>query len=426
MSIFQKLESQVRSYALSFPATFDRAIGSEIWTNDDVRYIDFLAGCGALNYGHNNPELKEELINYIANDRMTLGLDLETTAKENFLEALDQNILQPRDLDYRVQFTGPTGANAVEAALKIARKTKDRSNIIFFTNGFHGVSLGAVSTTGNCYHRAGAHIPLNNTTSMPYDGYMGEGVDTVQYIEKLLRDPSSGVDLPAAFIVECVQGEGGLNVASSDWLKSLEQLCKDLDILLIVDDIQAGCGRTGDFFSFEEAGITPDIVTLSKSLSGFGLPFSIVLLKPEIDSWKPGEHNGTFRGNNHAFITSTAMILNYWADDEFSNSVKRKGELISRRMKEIQNYYPLDVTEVKGRGMMQGLSCREPQMAKFIATEAFNQGLIMECSGPHDEVVKCFAPLTIDYKVLDEGLDILADAFHTIFGAANDVEMKLA
>jgi len=407
MTIFEKLESQVCSYAKSFPVVFDRAEGAALYDTDGKRYIDFLAGAGTLNYGHNNPVCKQALLDYIAGDGIAHGLDMHTRAKADFLETFQEFILAPRKMDYRIQFTGPTGTNAVEAAMKLARKVTGRHNIIAFTNGFHGVSLGAAAATGNQHHRGGCGIPLAGVTRIPYDGYLGSGLDSTRLLEKMLGDASSGVDLPAAVIIETVQGEGGLNVAGQRWLKSLEAVCRRHGILLIVDDIQAGCGRTGTFFSFEPAGISPDIVTLSKSLSGFGLPFAIVLLKPEHDQWAPGEHNGTFRGNNHAFITAKAAIEQYWKDDSFAQDVQRKGVTLSNRLARIAALGGNGVFQTKGRGMMQGLGCRNGALAGKIVRRCFEDGLVIETSGPDSEVVKILCPLVISDTDLNAGLDIL-------------------
>jgi len=244
--IFIRLESKVQSYARNFPAIFSYARGTELRDVQGKRYLDFLAGAGSLNYGHNNPVFKKALVDYIETDGITHSLDLHTTAKERFLQAMHDIVLAPRGLhDYVMQFTGPTGTNAVEAALKIARKVTGRTGVVYFTNGFHGVSMGALSMTGNAYLRAAAGVPLQNTTSMPFDGYFGEGVDTLAHMERMLSDPSSGLERPAAMILETVQGEGGLNVASVSWLQRLQALCNQHGIVLIVDDIQAGCGRTG-------------------------------------------------------------------------------------------------------------------------------------------------------------------------------------
>ena len=209
--VFVRNESKVQSYARSFSAIFNRARGTELWDVQGRRYLDFLAGAGSLNYGHNNPVFKQALLEYIESDAITHSLDLHTAAKEQFLEALQDIILAPRGLDYVVQFSGPTGANAVEAALKLARKVTGRTNVVFFTNGFHGVSLGALAVTGNEYFRRAAGVPLQGATPMPYDGYLGDELDTITYLDRMLADRSSGLDLPAAVIVEVIQGEGGLN-----------------------------------------------------------------------------------------------------------------------------------------------------------------------------------------------------------------------
>lgn len=411
MHVFEQMESAVRSYSRSFPVVFERARGSYLYDALGKDWLDFLAGAGSLNYGHNNPLLKKALLDYIENDGVAHGLDMHTCAKAQFLEALRDIILLPRELDYRVQFTGPTGANAVEAAMKIARKVKGREKIIAFTNGFHGVSLGAVVATGNEHHRSGAGVSLANVERMPFCGYHGRDTDTLKIIDKLLSDPSSGVDLPAAVIVEVVQGEGGLNVAADTWLQGLQKLCRKHDMVLIVDDIQAGCGRTGSFFSFESSGIKPDIVTLSKSLSGFGLPFSLVLLHPSLDVWKPGEHNGTFRGNNHAFVTATAALKIYWSDERFQRDIQQKSDIITRILQTIvESHKPLAI-RVKGRGFMQGIECINGEIAEAVSRHAFERGMIIETAGNHGQVVKCFCPLTISEEDLLKGLNILGRSF---------------
>ncbi|TWU13430.1 Diaminobutyrate--2-oxoglutarate transaminase [Symmachiella macrocystis] len=420
MSIFDRLESNVRGYCRSFPTTFTTAQNATLTDENGQDFIDFLAGAGTLNYGHNNSDIKGPLIEYLQNDGVLHGLDMHTDAKAQFLEAFEEHILWPLELDYKIQFTGPTGTNAVEAAFKLARKVTGRTNIVSFTNGFHGVSLGSVAATGNSHFRDAAGTPLNNVTFMPFDGYLGEDIDTLDYFERLLRDSSSGLDLPAAVVVETVQGEGGVNVASIEWLQKLEELCHEFEILLIVDDIQVGCGRTGTFFSFEEAGIVPDIVTLSKSLSAYGLPMSLVLMKSELDEWKPGEHNGTFRGNNLAFVSAKAAIDLYWQDYSMTRSVKRKGALIQKRLQEIAEEINDVELEVRGKGMIWGLACREcPQLMELVSAAAFKRGLIIETSGTDSHVLKCLPPLTIDDDQLISGLDTIAECFTVVL---NDAE----
>lgn len=407
MKIFDEIESEVQSYARSFPRVFDRAKGEFLYDNEGNEYLDFLAGAGTLNYGHNNPVFKEKLMEYIENDGITHGLDLHTRAKGEFLETFNEKILKPRNLDYIVQFTGPTGTNAVEAALKLARNVTGRENIISFTNGFHGVSLGSLAVTGNSHHRGAAGVSLSGTSRMPYDGYLGDDMDTTAYLDKVLSDSSSGIDRPAAVIVETVQGEGGINAASFGWLRCLDQICKKHGILLIVDDIQAGCGRTGTYFSFEEAGIYPDIVTLSKSLGGYGLPFAVVLMKPELDQWRPGEHNGTFRGNNFAFVTAKAAIDHYWSDNSFSEEVKAKGRYVATRLDQIVSKYGEGNFATRGRGMFQGINCVNGDIAAKITSACFKRNLVIETSGAEDHVVKLLCPLVISQENLKQGIDIL-------------------
>jgi diaminobutyrate-2-oxoglutarate transaminase len=410
MRIFNRLESEVRGYIRSFPTIFSKAQNAVLTDEGGTEYIDFLAGAGTLNYGHNNPLLKKAAIDYLTEDGIVHGLDMATSAKKQFLQTFEDCILKPRKLQYKFQFTGPTGTNAVEAAVKLARNVTGRRTVVSFTNGFHGVTLGALALTGNGKFRDAAGTALNDVHRAPYSGYYGMEVDTIAMLDKLIADPSSGVDLPAAIIVECVQGEGGLNVAGLNWLKRLEQLCQRHGILMIVDDIQAGCGRTGTFFSFEPAGIRPDIVTLSKSLSGFGLPMALLLMKPELDVWKPGQHNGTFRGNNLAFVTATAALEHYWRDNHFQTSVQKKAQLVQTFLDKLVSGYPQAKLTRRGRGMMQGVSCADPALADRITSIAFQNGLIIETSGGSDEVVKLLMPLTIEQETLLKGLDMLEQA----------------
>ncbi|SNS31325.1 diaminobutyrate aminotransferase apoenzyme [Sphingomonas laterariae] len=405
-SIYERRESAVRSYARSMPRQFNRAEGVWMHDNKGGRYLDFLSGCSTLNYGHNHPVLKQALLDYIAADGITHGLDLHTDAKAEFLRTLEDVILKPRGLDYRAMFTGPTGTNAVEAAIKLARKVTGRELVIAFTNGFHGMTLGALACTGNAAKRGGAGVPLSHVAHEPYDGYYGPDVDTADLLERRLSDPSSGLDAPAAILVETVQGEGGLNAASPEWLRKIATIAKRHGALLIVDDIQAGCGRTGHFFSFEGMGVTPDIVTLAKSLSGMGLPFALTLFRPEIDQWAPGEHNGTFRGNNHAFVTATAALRHFWSDGQFLADIRRRGTMLERRLDAIAGQYGLTT---RGRGMMRGIDMGSGEIAASVTAACFERGLIIETSGAHDEIVKVLAPLVIDDAVFSAGLDILEE-----------------
>ncbi|MEV4344503.1 diaminobutyrate--2-oxoglutarate transaminase [Actinoplanes sp. NPDC049596] len=410
LNVFATLESEVRSYCRGWPAVFDRAQGSHLYDEDGRTYLDFFAGAGALNYGHNNPLLKRDLIAYLERDGITHGLDMATTAKRTFLQTFHDLVLRPRGLRYKVMFPGPTGTNAVEAALKLARKVKGREGVVYFDHAFHGMSLGSLAVTGSAYHRAGAGVPLLNSTSVPFDPVQEGAVPDFSHVERLLTDSSTAFGHPAAVIVETVQGEGGINVASSEWLRALADMCGRHDMLLIVDDIQMGCGRTGPFFSFEEAGITPDIVTLSKSISGYGLPMSLTLFKPELDVWKPGEHNGTFRGNNPAFVTATAALKAYWADGQTEKQTLALGEQIESALDALCGEPSAAGATCRGRGLAWGIEFPDPARADQVRRRAFELGLIVETVGPRNQVVKIMPPLTCTADLISEGVDILGRA----------------
>src|SRR4051794_4001899 len=371
-TIYDRLESNVRSYCRSFPATFTSAKGAWVWSADGAPYLDFLAGAGALNYGHNHPAIKHALVEYVLDDGVVQGLDLHTAAKARFLETPERLILAPRGLEYKVQFTGPTGTNAVEAAFKLARKVTGRSGVFAFAGGYHGHSLGSLAATANREHRAAAGVPLDNVTFMPFPFGATATIDTLAYMEAVLSDGHSGVEIPAAVIVETVQGEGGVCVAPTAWLQRLRAICDRYGVLLIVDDIQAGCGRTGPFFSFERAGIAPDLVTISKSIGGMGLPMSLVLMKPELDVWEPAEHTGTFRGNQLAFVAAEAA-LGVFADENLEALTRANGEHVADRL--MRDVCALDPRiEIRGIGMIWGVD-----LSRLDATGALAKAVSKQC-----------------------------------------------
>ncbi|HEY1636362.1 MAG TPA: diaminobutyrate--2-oxoglutarate transaminase [Acidimicrobiales bacterium] len=436
--VFEQLESEVRSYSRAWPVIFDWARGARLQDTDGNTYIDFFSGAGALNYGHNHPVLKRALLDYLAEDRVIHSLDMNTVAKAELLERLREVVFEPRGLSYRVQFPGPTGTNAVEAALKLARKVTGRKQIVSFTNAFHGMTLGSLSVTANSMKRSGAGVSLNDSTHLPYCSFLDDDFDSIHILEALIEDSGSGLDLPAAVIVETVQGEGGVNVASVPWLQRLAGLCAAREILLIVDDVQMGCGRTGPFFSFEDAGIVPDIVVLSKSLSGIGLPLALTLIRPELDVWEPGEHNGTFRGNNPAFVTATAA-LSMWqeggcpegrvaevnqdghapAEGGIEGMVRARGRIVEQALvtiaDELRSERPDLEVDLRGKGLVWGLALPGDDIATKAARAAFDRGVLVETSGPNQDVVKLMPPLTV--SVDDElmpGLEILAEAIRTV------------
>lgn len=409
--IFEAHESNVRSYCRSFPAVFTRSKNATMFSEDGKAYIDFLAGAGALNYGHNNDAIKRDILAYIESDGIAHSLDMYTGAKRAFLEEFSRTILEPKALDYKVQFCGSTGTNAIEAALKLARKVKRRAGIFSFMGGYHGMSLGSLATTGNRESRAGAGVPLTNVTFVPYPAGAMQQIDTIAYIEAIVNDSHSGVEKPAAIVFETVQSEGGVNIAPIAWMHQLRALCDDHDILLICDDIQAGCYRTGSFFSFERAAIVPDMVTLSKSISGYGFPMSLLLMRPALDQWQPGEHNGTFRGNQLAFVAA-ASALKYATAYQIEREVAEKGAFLEHFL--TTRVATLDARiQVRGVGMIWGIDLANiggAELARSVARRCFEQGLIIERVGRGDTVLKIMPPLTIELALLERGCAVIVDA----------------
>lgn len=411
LSLFERFESNVRYYCREFPVVFKRAEQSFMFDVEKNRYIDFFCGAGSLNYGHNHPRIKSAIVDYINDNGIMQSLDLYTEAKYQFIDALQSTILAPRGLSYKQQFTGPTGTNAVEAALKLARKVTGRSSVVAFTNAFHGVSLGALATTASASKRQAAGVTLNDVTRLPYQGFLGgDGDAEARCVEAMLTTPGSGLDAPAAIILETIQGEGGLNTASAAWLQRIAAIAARIGALLIVDDIQTGCGRTGAFFSFESMPIVPDLVCLSKSLSGSGLPMSVVLIAPKYDLWTPGEHNGTFRGNNLAFVSARAA-LELWREPTFLATLRRNVEHLDARLNDLVQTFGHAGLVAKGRGMIRGIELSDPALAQQIKEESFRRRLVVETCGPTDSVIKLMPALTIDAEVLEDGLEILATAF---------------
>lgn len=405
-NIFEEYESEVRSYCRVFNKELDYAKGSIIKDIDGKEYIDFFCGAGALNYGHNNPYIKEKIIKYIQDDRIMHALDMYTKAKEEFIEYFEENILKKRNLDYKIQFPGPTGTNAVEAALKLARKVKKRTNIWCFMGCFHGMTLGSIALTTEKEAREGAGVPLQFVEHIPAP-YMFENLDVINYMQTILDDDHSGIEKPAAIILETVQAEGGIHVFSVEFLKALRKFCDDNDILLIVDDIQVGCSRTGTFFSFERAGIVPDIVTMSKSIGGYGMPFALTLFKRELDVWAPGEHNGTFRGNQISMVAAKAG-LEFFNKNNIDKETIRKGQIVEKFLNE--EIKPLGSNfEIRGIGLMWGIDVHDEALAKNISKKAFEKGLIVERAGRKNEVVKVMPPLVIEDETLINGLEILKE-----------------
>lgn len=419
MQVFEQWESEIRGYSRAYPTVFERASGARMSDESGRSWIDFFAGAGVLNFGHNNPRMKEALIAFLRADGMVHSLDMATVPKREFIQAFVDTILAPRGMDVRLQFMGPTGTNAVEAALKLARRVTGRSTVVAFSHGFHGMTLGALACTANQAFRRAAGVPLEHVLRLPFENAPGGGVEALRMAACAWGDPSSGIEPPAAILVEAIQAEGGVNVASGEWLQAAQALARDTGALFVIDDIQAGCGRTGSYFSFDGLGVEPDIVCLAKGIGGYGTPMAMNLVRPEHDRhWSPGEHTGTFRGQGLSFVAGREA-LRYFEDDTLMAEVRRKGAHMAAALREIAARHPDRPLQVRGRGMMQGIDMGEGDLSKAIAARCFETGLIIGPCGSGGRVLKLIPPLTIGDEELDEGLAILSDAVnHALKGVS--------
>ncbi|MGD2132927.1 MAG: aspartate aminotransferase family protein [Maricaulaceae bacterium] len=411
MDVFETWESDVRGYCRTYPTVFKSASNARQVDEKGRSYIDFFGGAGVLNFGHNNEAMKAAIIKFIEADGLAHSLDMATTVKREFIEAFVDTILRPRGMNHKLQFTGPTGTNAVEASLKIARRVTGRRTVIAFTHGFHGMTLGSLACTANSYFRGAAGVPLENVLRIPYE-------QPVDVLREAFADASSGYEPPAGILLETLQAEGGVNVPSEAWLKDLRAFAREQGALFLIDDIQAGCGRTGSYFSFDGLDLDPDVVTLAKGIGGFGTPLAMNLIKPEHDKhWSPGEHTGTFRGQGISFVAGREA-LRYFEGEDFMNEVKAKGAQMRERLEALAARCDGRGFEVRGRGMIQGLDTGDGGLAKEIVARCFEGGLLIAGCGTEGRVLKLIPPLTIPDADLDEGLGILEASTTTIAKAA--------
>ncbi len=408
---FETRESAVRSYCRAFPDLLTSARGSTLVAEDGTTYIDFFSGAGALNYGHNHDHIKRQVIGHLESDGLVHALDFHTDAKRTFLERFGQEILEPRGLRHRVQFCGSTGTDAVEAALKLARKHTGRTQAVAFSGAYHGVSRGSLAATADLSLRKVAGTPLGEVTHLPFPTGPRGPFPTMELLEQYLADDLSGFELPAAVILEVVQMEGGVYRIPDADLRHLRDICDRYGIVLIADEIQAGCGRTGGFFSFEQAGVVPDLITVSKSISGLGLPMSLLLIREGLDSWQPGDHPGTFRGNQLAFVAACAA-LDLWQSPTFLDRARSGAELLRTFWED----HPLPGVEVRCEGHAIGIDLSHVggrQAANDVVAFCFERGLIVESTGRDKAVLKLLPPLTMDPDVMRHGCELIYEALHT-------------
>jgi diaminobutyrate-2-oxoglutarate transaminase len=401
---FDELESNVRYYCRRWPAVFASSSGSTITDEDGVEYLDFFAGAGALSYGHNNPLLVEVAVEHLRSGRLLHSLDTFTPEKRHFLDTLQRTILAPRQLDMVVQTVGPTGATAVEAALQLAQRLTGHRAVLGFEGGYHGMSYRAASISASMAGRAtSAH--LKDFVALPYVQHVTDA--DVELLETTLRTPVNGQPI-GVVIIEPTQGEGGARPFDPAYLSAIRRLTRELGILVIADEIQAGVGRTGPFFSFEGSQLDPDIICVSKSISGLGLPMAINLVRRNLDTWNPGEFSGTFRGNNLAFATSTTMLENYWSDSTLEKNTEQFGHTVRAALESMATSFGAGQFNVRGSGLLCGLAVGDSELAAAISRHAFERRLIVETCGPGDTIVKLLTPLVIEPEELDEGLTRLA------------------
>jgi diaminobutyrate-2-oxoglutarate transaminase len=424
----EKRESNARTYPRHFPFAVAEASGSHIRDLDGNVFIDFLAGAGVLSLGHNHPELVAAATEQMS--VFTHGLDMPTPAKDAFTDA--QLSMLPASMRDRmkIQFCGPTGANAVDAAIKLCKTATGRGGLVSFQGGFHGSSHAAMALTGNVGQKRPIANGMPGVSFFPFSSCsrcpLALDPETCQtncisFLERALRDPNGGLELPAAVIMEMVQGEGGVIPARKEFVQRVRQLTRELGIPLIVDEVQTGCGRTGTWFAFEQYDIEPDVIVASKALSGMGLPVAIVIYAEELDTWAPGAHTGTFRGNQLAFAAGTKTVEIVQRDDVLGN-VRARGEQVAARFAPLADHPA--VLEVRGRGLMWGIELVAPgdgrtvtELAEEVQARALRSGLIVELGGRDDCVVRMRPPLNVTAEVLDIALSILLDAIDDAYAS---------
>ena len=424
-------ESNARSYPRRIPLALKRGRGIYVEDVEGRRFIDCLAGAGTLALGHNHPVVIKAIQQVLADELPLHTLDLTTPVKDQFVQDLFAVLPAELSRQGKIQFCGPTGTDAVEAALKLVRIATGRSTVLAFQGGYHGMSQGALGLMGNLK----AKTPLGSLLShgvqflpFPYDyrcpfGLGGEpGVEVgLRYIENLLSDPESGVQPPAAVIVEAVQGEAGAIPAAASWLRGLRRITAQAGVPLILDEIQSGFARTGKMFAFEHAGITPDVLVLSKAIGG-SLPLSVMVYRDGLDKWQSGAHAGTFRGNQMAMAAGSAVIR-YLHEHDMPRQAEQRGQHLRERLQQVQRLYP-QLGDVRGLGLMLGVEVVnpagevdalghppvDPALASLIQRECLKRGLILELGGRHGSVVRFLPPLIISAAEVDEVADIFARA----------------
>lgn len=433
----QNRESNARSYPRRIPIAIREAKGIYIKDVDGNLYFDCLAGAGTLSLGHNHPVVIAAIREALDSDLPLHTLDLTTPVKDKFVEELFASLPPEFAQNARIQFCGPTGADATEAAVKLVKTATGRRSMLSFHGGYHGMTNGALSLTGNLGAKIAVAGLMPDVHFLPYPYHyrcpFGLGGDighrtSSHYIESILTDPESGIVPPAGMIMEIVQGEGGVIPAPDEWIREIRRITHEQNIPLIVDEIQTGFGRTGKLFAFEHSGIIPDVLLLSKAIGG-SLPLSVVVYNQKLDQWQPGAHAGTFRGNQLAMAAGIAA-LRYTIENQLAERAVELGSRLTNHLKQIQSEVNF-IGDVRGRGLMIGVEIVNPHgkanargfypqyplMARQIQAECMRRGLILELGGRHSSVIRFLPPLI----VTDEQIDIIAEIFQAAVNASQAI-----
>lgn len=434
-----EMESNVRSYPRKLPLAIAKAQGCWVTDVEGNEYLDCLAGAGTLALGHNHPAIIKSIQDTLASGLPLHTLDITTPLKDAFSEALLAHFPGGKD-EYRLQFCGPTGADATEAAVKLAKTFTGRGNVISFSGGYHGMTQGSLALTGNLGAKNAVPNLMPGVQFLPYPheyrcplGLGGEaGVEALTYyFENFIEDVESGVVKPAAVILEAIQGEGGVVVGPAKWLRKIREVTEKHGILMIADEVQAGFCRSGKMFAFQHAGIEPDIVVMSKAVGG-SLPLAVLAIKKKFDAWQPAGHTGTFRGNQLAMATGYAS-LRIMREQDLAGNAQARGDFIRSELNRLAQEFPC-IGNVRGRGLMIGIEIvdeRRPAdrmgslpadavLAAEIQKACFNNKLLLERGGRNGTVVRLLAPLIITQQECEELIkrfrQSVADALESVRG----------
>lgn len=420
-------ESAARTYARSLPIVPVRARGMTIEGADGRRYLDCLSGAGTLALGHNHPVVLEAIRKVIDSGAPLHVLDLATPVKDAFTTELFATLPRQFADNARIQFCGPAGTDAVEAAFKLVRAATGRSELLAFTGAYHGMTAGALAASGGAPDVRVTRLPFPQDYRCPFGAGGERGADiAARWTESLLDDPKGGVPAPAGMILEPVQGEGGVNPAPDGWLRRMREITRARSIPLIADEVQTGVGRTGTFWAVEHSGIVPDVMVLSKAIGG-SLPLAVIVYRSELDVWQPGAHAGTFRGNQLAMAAGAATLAHV-RENGLAERAATLGARMLASLRALSADHP-SIGDVRGRGLMIGIELVDPEaaplarpagngsppppdpaLAAAVQQECLDRGLIVELGGRHDAVVRLLPPLTLTDEQATAVVDRLADA----------------